>query len=63
MKLSNQAMGSIMMALQKSILTQTDVTETLKEFIFVKNDELKLEVENPPTFEMPDELLEGVLGD
>ena len=31
MKLSNQALGALMMALQKSLLEQSDVTETLRE--------------------------------
>ena len=34
MKLSNQAMGAIMMALQKSLMEQSDITETLKGFNF-----------------------------
>lgn len=63
MRLSNQALGSIMMALQKSIITQTDVTETLKDFVFVENENLLLEVENPPTFEVPDRFLTEEAGD
>jgi hypothetical protein len=63
MKLSNQALGSIMMALQKSIITQTDITETLKEFVFVENESLLLEVQNPPTFEVPDQFLSEQEGD
>ena len=31
MKLSKQAMGSLMMALQKSLLEQSDITETLQK--------------------------------
>ena len=31
-KLSNQAVGAIMLALQKGILEQTDITYVLKEF-------------------------------
>ena len=37
MKLSNQAMGAIMMALQKSLLEQSDITPVLKEFDFELN--------------------------
>ena len=48
MKLSNQALGALMMALQKSLLNQTDVTETLRDFDFV-NTEDGLWVKNPPT--------------
>ena len=32
MKLSNQAMGALMMALQKSLLEQTDIVPILKSF-------------------------------
>ena len=35
MKLSKQAMGSLMMALQKSLLEQSDITETLQKMDFV----------------------------
>ena len=55
MKLSNQAMGALMMALQKSLLEQTDIVPTLQSFNFKVNKEEQLEVENPPTFK----LLEG----
>lgn len=47
MNLSNQAIGSIMMALQKGILEQTDITQLLQEFSLVDTDE-GLIVENPP---------------
>lgn len=51
MTLSNQAIGSIMMALQNSILKQEDVTETLRSFDLVVNGEGQLYVENPPSVE------------
>ena len=54
MKLSDQAMGSIMMALQKSLMEQSDITPVLKEFDFVvtgtSQDELV--VMNPPLVEI-----------
>ena len=34
MKLSNQAMGALMMALQKSLLEQTDIVPILNLLIF-----------------------------
>ena len=34
MKLSDQALGSMMLALQKGLMEQTDVTELLREFNF-----------------------------
>tara|TARA_Y100000310_G_C20215458_1_gene593317 strand:+ start:245 stop:433 length:189 start_codon:yes stop_codon:yes gene_type:complete len=54
MKLSNQAIGAIMMALQKGIMEQVDITETLQEFVLVDSSE-GLMVENPPVvnFEEP----------
>ena len=50
MKLSNQALGAIMMALQKSLMEQRDITETLKAFDYVDNgpSQSELIVTNPP---------------
>ena len=58
MKLSNQAIGALMMALQKSLMEQTDIVPILQEFEFEKTDDTKrwgtktgeLQVANPPTF-------------
>ena len=63
MKLSSQAMGAIMMALQKSILEQTDIVPVLKSFEFEKDPSVKrwgtktgeLVVVNPPTFKIGDD--------
>ena len=52
MKLSNQALGTIMMALQKSLLEQSDIVPTLKELTF-KLDGDELLCENPPSFKVP----------
>tara|TARA_B100001094_G_C18012247_1_gene710709 strand:+ start:259 stop:474 length:216 start_codon:yes stop_codon:yes gene_type:complete len=52
MKLSNQAMGAIMMALQKSLLEQTDIVPTLQGFVFERNDSEELLVQNPPNFKI-----------
>tara|TARA_R100001244_G_scaffold131043_1_gene103862 strand:- start:842 stop:1018 length:177 start_codon:yes stop_codon:yes gene_type:complete len=54
MKLSNQAMGAMMMALQKSLLEQSDITETLKEFDFIVTGESQdeLVVTNPPVVQL-----------
>ena len=49
MKLSDQAMGAIMMALQKSLMDQADIVPMLKEMKFVEMDNGELLVENPPT--------------
>ena len=48
MKLSDQAMGAIMMALQKSLLEQTDIVPVLKGFELELMDDGKLLVKNPP---------------
>ena len=54
LKLSNQALGAVMMALQNSLLTQTDIVPMLKDFLFITSDE-GLVVTNPPVvqFEQP----------
>lgn len=57
MKLSNQALGAVMMALQKSILSETDIVPILKGFDFTVTTNEELHVENPPTFEVPEEYL------
>ena len=62
MKLSNQAMGAIMMALQKSLLEQTDIVPVLRSFEFSKAPNTnrwgtkggELMVTNPPTFNVGD---------
>lgn len=53
--LSSQAIGAIMMALQKALVEQTDITETLKGFQIQVDDSGQLVVMNPPTFEIATE--------
>jgi len=48
MKLSNQAIGSLMMALQKSLMDQSDVTGLLQQLDFLVDENEQLVVENPP---------------
>tara|TARA_R100001594_G_scaffold131973_1_gene171928 strand:+ start:1510 stop:1722 length:213 start_codon:yes stop_codon:yes gene_type:complete len=63
MKLSNQAVGALMMALQKSLMEQSDIVPVLQEMDFDKSPENKrwggkngeLVVINPPVVS-----LEGV---
>ena len=50
--LSNQAVGAIMMALQESLMKQTDIVPVLKAFSFV-NAEDGLEILNPPVVRVP----------
>jgi hypothetical protein len=48
MKLSDQALGAIMMALQKSLMEQTDITPVLKGMEFDLMDNGELLIKNPP---------------
>lgn len=50
MKLSNQALGSLMMALQNSLIEQSDIVPVLKGFELQLDDNNELVVLNPPTF-------------
>ena len=52
--LSTQAVGAIMMALQKGILEQSDITGLLKNFKLIESVDGLL-VENPPTFQLENE--------
>ena len=47
MNLTDQALGAIMMALQRSLLSQTDIVPMLKDFKF-RLSEQGLVVMNPP---------------
>lgn len=46
--LSDQALGAVMLALQNSLLNQTDIVPVLKGFEFVNDSEQGLVVRNPP---------------
>jgi|TARA_R110001606_G_C15228332_1_gene634842 hypothetical protein len=54
-KLSNQAIGAIMMALQKSLIEQTDITPVLQGFEIQVDDSNQLVIMNPPVFEVENE--------
>ena len=56
MRLSNQAMGAIMMALQKSLLEQSDIVPTLEQLNFECNDKEELVVRNPPNFKIGEQV-------
>ena len=49
MKLSNQAVGAVMMALQKSLMEQTDIVPVLRGFNLEVDDSGEVVVKNPPT--------------
>ena len=52
-KLSSQAIGAIMMALQKSLIEQSDIVPVLQGFEVQVDDSGELVVMNPPMVEVP----------
>ena len=48
MKLSDQAVGALMMALQKSLMDQTDIVPVLQSFKLEVDDTNQVIVTNPP---------------
>jgi len=52
-KLSDQAVGALMMALQKSLMEQTDIVPVLKNFQVQIDDTNQLVVMNPPMVKAP----------
>ena len=55
--LSDQALGAVMMALQRSLLEQSDIVPVLKGFQFKLSEE-GLVVMNPPTVKFNQETIE-----
>ncbi len=53
-KLSNQALGAIMMALQESLLNELDIVPILKGFELLETED-GLVVTNPPTVRVTNE--------
>jgi hypothetical protein len=51
MQLSNQAVGAVMMALQKSLMEQSDIVPVLREFNLIETED-GLVVTNPPVLSM-----------
>jgi len=54
MYLSDQAVGALMMALQKSLMEQSDIVPVIKGFKIRLSDE-GLMVMNPPLFKISDQ--------
>ena len=52
--LSNQAIGALMMALQKSLLEQTDIVPMLQGFEIQIDDSNQLVIMNPPAVKVPE---------
>lgn len=53
MKLSNQAVGAVMMALQKSLLEQSDIVPVLRNFKLEVDDSGEVVIMNPPAVKAP----------
>jgi hypothetical protein len=51
-KLSNQAIGAIMMALQKSLMEQTDIVPMFEGFEVQIDDSNQLVIMNPPVVQV-----------
>tara|TARA_Y100000034_G_scaffold123850_1_gene171211 strand:+ start:194 stop:391 length:198 start_codon:yes stop_codon:yes gene_type:complete len=51
-KLSDEALGSIMMALQKSLMEQSDIVPMLKGFDFKVGEGEELYIMNPPVLKI-----------
>jgi hypothetical protein len=51
MQLSNQAVGALMLALQKSLMEQSDIVPVIREFSLVETDD-GLVITNPPVVSM-----------
>ncbi len=60
MRLDDQALGAIMMALQKSLMEQTDIVPVLKsmEFVPVGPSQSEITIINPPIVHLGKDLLE-----
>ena len=52
MRLSDQALGAIMLALQNSLMNQTDIVPVLKGFNLILNENEEITVINPPVIDM-----------
>ena len=57
MKLTDQSVGAVMMALQKSLMEQSDIVPVLKDFKFKLSDD-GLVVMNPPLVKFNEETTE-----
>ena len=59
LRMSDQAVGAVMMSLQKSLMEQSDIVPVLKGFK-MKLSEQGLVVVNPPVVKFNDEFEEGL---
>jgi len=59
MKLSDQALGAIMLALQKALTEQADIVPVLKSFELDLMDNGELLVKNPPVVKVAPKIYTG----
>lgn len=57
---SNQAVGAIMMALQKSLMEQTDITHIISGFQVQVTDNNQLVIINAPVLEVKEEAKQDI---
>ena len=62
MQLTDQALGALMLALQNSLMNQTDIVPVLKEFNFTETDN-GLIVDNPPVVDLSGDEEDSVVFD
>ena len=55
LKLSDEALGAVMLALQKSLMEQSDIVPVLKGFNFKVNEDSELFIMNPPMVKLGEE--------
>ena len=55
LKLSDEALGAVMLALQKSLMEQSDIVPILKGFNFKVSEEKELFIMNPPILKLGEE--------
>ena len=55
LKLSDTALGAVMLALQKSLMEQSDIVPTLKNFNFKVDENEELIVTNPPVLKFDED--------
>ena len=62
LKLSDEALGAVMMALQRSLMDQSDIVPVLKGFDFKVNEKKELFIMNPPILKLDEEEAEYPAG-
>ena len=55
LRLSDEALGAVMLALQKSLMEQSDIVPVLKGFNFKINEDQELFIMNPPIVKFNEE--------